>query len=196
MKKILLVGSTGRVGGKVKEYVLKENKHKLRVLVRNPDILENEKDLEIVKGDIKNFEEVKKACEGVDIIISTLSGRKTKPDYSVLSEGIKNLIMAMKENSIKRIINLGGSGILKDKDFGLRRNKPGYPQIFKNVSSENLKVESLLIESNLDWTFVCAPEMPYGELTKKFRTEVNYLPGNGSRISVEDVAFYLCQILE
>jgi len=193
-KKILVVGGSGRVGQKLVEYCLEE-KAKVRSFVRNPEKLQlQDSNLELYVGDVKNSLQVEEALEGIDIVFSTLSGRSTKPDYSILSVGMRNILEAMKKQKVTRILNVGGAGILDDEVYGLRRNSPTYPSIFLPVSEENLKVLFLLKESNLDWTMVCAPEMPKGERTGIYRTKINYLPKEGRRISVEDVADFMLDI--
>ncbi len=193
-KKILIFGASGRVGQKLVEYSLEE-KAKVRAFVRNPDKFQlKDTNVEIYVGDVKNYLQVEEALNEIDIVFSTLSGRSTKPDYSVLSIGIKNILEAMKKQSVTRILNVGGAGILDDEVYGLRRNSPTYPSIFLPVSEENLKVLSILKESNLDWTMICAPEMPKGERTGIYRTKINYLPKDGRKISVEDVADFMLDI--
>lgn len=190
-KNILIIGASGRVGQKLVEYSL-EAGARVRAFVRNPNSIPfNNSNLEIFLGDVTEAPAVEKAVESMDIVFSSLSGRSTKPDYSVLSIGIENIILGMKSQNVKRLMNVAGAGILDDEKYGLRRDRPGYPIFFRNVSSENLKVLSLLKNSDLDWTTICAPEMPDGIRTESYRVEINYLPENGNRIHVEDVADFM-----
>lgn len=185
---ILVFGATGRVGSKLVQYCQEES-HTVSVFVRSGGMVSGA--INTFQGDVKDFSEVAKACQGQDVILSALSGRSTKPDYSVLSIAVENYLQAAKIHSIKRIFIVGGAGILKDMEFGQRRNRPNYPAFFQIVSQENLKVLESLQNSTLNWTMVAAPEMPEGERTGKYRTEIDYLPENGNRISVEDVADFI-----
>jgi uncharacterized protein len=195
-KKILVLGSTGRVGQKLVEYSLSSGAM-VKAFLRDPMKLNlSHENLIKFTGDVLLEKEVLEAMVDIDVVFSTLSGRSTKPDYSVLSIGIQNILTAMQSSSVKRILNVGGAGILKDPQYGLRRDKPGYPSFFRNVSAENLKVLDFLESSNVNWTMVCAPEMPDADLTKEYRVEVDYLPENGNRISVEDVAHFMLENIE
>ncbi len=193
MKKVLVLGGSGRVGSKLIEYAIQEN-FEVSTILRSPsENLEKFSKLQIFFSDLNHPENLSKAFENKDCIFSCLSGRKTKPDYSILSKGCDAILNF---SECKRIIFIGGAGVLEDKEFGLRRNRPNYPEIFKNVSSENLKVLEKLKKSDKDWSFLAAPEMPIGERTKKYRLEKDYLPENGNRISVEDVADAMLKIID
>jgi putative NADH-flavin reductase len=190
---IIVFGATGRVGSRLVEYCLQAN-HQVTAFVRDSSKASHfPNDCKIFVGDVKDSGAVLSACEGKDVILSALSGRSTKPDYSVLSIAMRNYILAAEKHRISRILYVAGAGVLLDPEFGLRRNRPGYPSFFRAVSEENLKVLDRLDKSNLHWTCVAAPEMPEGNRTKKYRVQIDYLPENGNRISVEDVADFLVE---
>lgn len=196
MKNIIVFGASGRVGKKLVEYALND-KYRVTAFVRNPDNLKiKHANLEIFMGDVFNVREVENAIRGNDFVISALSGRSTKPDYSVLSTGMKNIITGMEKSGVKRILSVAGAGILDDLEYGLRRNRPKYPEIFKLVSAENWKVYEALQKTNANWTMVCAPEMPEEKRTGIYRTANDYLPIDGKIISAEDVADFILKNLE
>lgn len=80
MKKILVAGSTGNLGHKIVHALLKE-KVNLRVVVRQEtkqekmEYLEHS-GIEVIKIDTWNKESLSSACEGVDCVVSVLSGLK------------------------------------------------------------------------------------------------------------------------
>ena len=196
MKNIIIFGASGRVGQKLIEYALADN-FKVTAFVRDTAKVKiNHTNLEVIKGNVFQLDEVENAVKGKDIVLSALSGRSSKPDYSVLSTGMKNIISGMEKFDIKRIICVAGAGILEDKEFGLRRNRPNYPEIFRLVSAENWKVFEYLQKTTRNWTMVCAPEMPEEKRTGIYRVENNFLPEGGRRISVEDVADFILKNLE
>jgi uncharacterized protein len=193
MKNILVIGGSGRVGSQLIEYLIEENFSVRTILRTKNEILEKYSNLEIIYDDVSKPKKADSWFLGIDAVYSCLSGRKTKPDYSILTKGVS---LILNHSICNRLILIGGAGILHDEEFGFRRNRPGYPEIFKLVSSENLKVWKELENSNKEWSFLCAPEMPSGERTKKYRLKKNFLPENGNRISVEDVADAMLKILE
>lgn len=196
MKNIIIFGASGRVGQRLIEYALADN-FKVTAFVRDTAKVNiNHTNLEVIKGNVFQLDEVENAVKGKDIVLSALSGRSSKPDYSVLSTGMKNIISGMEKFDIKRIICVAGAGILEDKEFGLRRNRPNYPEIFRLVSAENWKVFEYLQKTARNWTMVCAPEMPEEKRTGIYRVENGFLPEGGRRISVEDVADFILKHLE
>jgi putative NADH-flavin reductase len=193
---IVIFGASGRVGSSLVEYSLEKNLS-ITACSRNLEGLEKWKDrVSLQSVDVKDLDSVAKLIRNDSIVYSCLSGRSSKPDYSVLSIGIQNMIQAMEKVGSKRIILVAGAGILLDKEFGLRRDRPNYPEIFRKVSAENLIVLEKLQSSHLDWSMLCCPEMPLGERTEKYRMEIDYLPEKGNRISVQDVADAMLKITE
>ncbi|MCB1141017.1 MAG: NAD(P)H-binding protein [Leptospiraceae bacterium] len=196
MKTILIVGSSGRVGRSLLGFKSSFEYKLIGFQRTNLDESGDSEGVEFVFGDVLDFTKLEDAIKKADIVFSVLSGRKTKPDYSILSIGMKNILDAMKKNGKRRLINLGGAGVLDDPDYGKYRNRPSYPEFFKNVSAENLKVLSLLEASGLDWTMICAPEMPEGAAQGNYRLEIDFMPTGGRRISVGDVALCMYEIIE
>ncbi|MBK6607701.1 MAG: SDR family oxidoreductase [Leptospiraceae bacterium] len=193
MNKLIIFGASGRVGTRLIEYALSD-KYKVTAFVRDRSKIKlTDSNLEIISGDVFNPEQVENAIAGKDFVFSALSGRSSKPDYSVLSVGMNNIVSGMEKAGIKRILIVAGAGILDDSEYGLRRNRPNYPEIFKFVSAENWKVYEALQKTKLNWTLVCAPEMPEDKRTGNYRTAIDYLPVDGRRIAVEDVADFFLQ---
>jgi uncharacterized protein len=196
MKKIIVFGASGRVGQRLVEYAIADN-YQVSAFVRSENKMSmSHPNLKIISGDVFNKIEVEKAIEGNNLVLSALSGRSTKPDYSVLSVGMQNIIAGMEKFKLKRILSIAGAGILDDQEYGLRRNRPNYPEIFKLVSAENWKVYESLQKNDLNWTLVCAPEMPEGKRTGIYRYLPDFLPEGGSRIFVEDVADFILKNLD
>lgn len=73
---ILIVGSTGKLGSKITESLLKSN-HKIHLLIRpssisKADVIEFQQNgASIIKGDISESETLEKALKNIDIVIST-----------------------------------------------------------------------------------------------------------------------------
>ena len=99
IKTVGLLGCTGKVGGWVLEMAL-ERGHNIRVLVRNPDKLDEyssyiliEK-LHIIQGGIDDEEKLRELVKGVDVVISTLG-----------SPSKNNLIMTTAAETLVQVLN-------------------------------------------------------------------------------------------
>ncbi len=109
MKKILVVGATGHLGGLVVKHLLKEE-YSVRALVRPQtdatDLIN--KGVEIVRGDLTRRESLVNAIIGVDALITTAIGyagrQKGDTLTSVDDQGNRNLIDVAKELGLKRFV--------------------------------------------------------------------------------------------
>jgi uncharacterized protein YbjT (DUF2867 family) len=112
IKKILVTGATGYVGGRLILPLL-EVGYQVRVLVRDPERLGGRSWLdrvEVVKGDVSKPETLPQALEGMDAayyLIHSLGGK----DFAERDEqGGRNFGKAAKASNVQRIIYMSGLG--------------------------------------------------------------------------------------
>lgn len=103
MKKILIAGATGRLGGLIAQSLLRNSEAEVFAIVRDAES-EKAKELEakgvkLAVADLSNKEAILQATKGIDIIISALNGG---PD--VILEGQLNLLEAAVENGVQRFV--------------------------------------------------------------------------------------------
>lgn len=103
MKKVVLFGAAGYTGKYITR--LLKDKVSLTAFVRNPKKFDGMdiRGVNVVQGDALVYADVKKAMEGQDILLCSLEG-------DVLSMA-ENIVRALNETSIKRIIWITGMGI-------------------------------------------------------------------------------------
>ena len=106
--KIVVFGSTGSIGKMVVEQALAANHH-VTAFLRDPAKLSvAHPNLTLVKGDVMNIDDVKRAVEGHDAVVCTLgAGAKG----NVRAEGTKNIIEAMNVSHVKRLICQSSLGV-------------------------------------------------------------------------------------
>ena len=107
---VLVTGATGHIGNVLVRKLI-EKGEKVRALVMPGDnsiSLEGLK-LQIIEGDVRNSKDVMMACEGIDVvyhlaaIISIVPGHK-KLIYDVNVGGVENILKAVKEAHVRRLI--------------------------------------------------------------------------------------------
>lgn len=184
--KILLLGATGRVGSRIGVQALGDG-HRVVALVRKPAKLELAgENLTVVQGDALNAEDIGKAMQGVDAVVSALG----TDGATTLSESMPLVIRAMNERGIRRIVSVGTAGILRSRTEPdlLRYESSESRRRSTFAAEEHRRAYESLERSDLDWTIVCPTFLPDGERIGTYRVERDYLPEGGASISVADTA--------
>ncbi|UKJ06651.1 NAD(P)-dependent oxidoreductase [Solitalea lacus] len=184
--KILVFGASGRTGTQIVQQALAQNYH-VTAFARNPyGVHVQHPSLEIIMGDTLDAEKVQEALQGHDIVLSAL-GFKNLDDRL---ESYKNIVSGMKSLQIKRLIAVGNMGILQADEKNIIAQTPKFPTQYLEISDSHLKVYDLLKGSNLDYTFVCPPNILDEKKTGKYLVKSEYHPG-GNSITTGDLADFM-----
>ena len=82
----------------------------MRLLVRNPQHLQvTDPLIEVVYGDVKDYETVKTLIDGCSAVISTLGMGQPQSEPSIFTQATRNIIRAMKETRVKPIYSYNWS---------------------------------------------------------------------------------------
>ncbi|MFT3680577.1 MAG: SDR family oxidoreductase [Ferruginibacter sp.] len=190
--KIVIFGATGMVGKQlVKQSLFKE--YSVKAFGRNvfTENLPEDKNLELVQGALFDEGQLLNAIKGCDAILSALGGNADTDDKT-RSLGMKKIVGQMEKAGVKRIIAVGGLGVLNATEDKLVMEQENFPPEYIPVSEEHKKALGYLQSSSLDWTFVCPPMIVEGDPTGIFTTQADYLPKpNKFRISTGDLALFM-----
>ncbi|MFB9861857.1 SDR family oxidoreductase [Rufibacter immobilis] len=124
----LVTGGAGFIGSNLVEYLLKYNAKKVRVLDnysngfhKNLKDFQGNEALEVLEGDIRNLETCMKACEGMDVVLHQAalgSVPRSVKDPVTSNEvnvgGFVNMLMATKEQGVKRFVYAASSSTYGD----------------------------------------------------------------------------------
>lgn len=188
---ITVFGATGQVGKRIVQQALNKGFF-VTAFGRNVESLIDQDNLNekltAQKGYLFDEKDVSKAIDKADVIISVLGGASDGSDKT-RSLGMKQIINQMQKKGKKRIIALGGMGVLNAEDNTLLLYAEEYPEEYLAVGMEHLKAFEMLLESNLDWTFFCPADIHDKDETGMFITSINYAPDpNLFRINAGDLA--------
>ena len=194
---LIVFGATGLVGKQlVQQALFKE--HHVKAFGRNvytTDFLQTE-NLKLVQGALFDEGEVYKAIKGCDAVLSVIGGSADGSDKT-RTLGMKNIIHQMNKAAVKRIVALGGMGILNAGEHSLLIDEDDYPKQYVAVGREHQKAWEFLKESDLDWTFVCSPDIINEGPTGNYITNADYPPEpNKYRINAGDLAMFMLNELE
>jgi len=195
--KLIVFGATGMVGKQLVQQALFK-KNNVKAFGRNvytTDYLETE-NLELVQGALFDEGEVYNAIKDCDAVISAIGGSMDGTDKT-RTLGMKNIIKQMQKAGVKRIIAIGGMGVLNADENSLLVDKDDYPAEYKAVGLEHKKAFELLKESGLDWTFVSPPNIINEGPTGSYVTNIDYPPEeNKYKINAGDLAMMMLNELE
>ncbi|KAF1680355.1 NAD(P)-dependent oxidoreductase [Bacillus sp. SKDU12] len=187
--KIALFGASGRVGQAFLKQAAANGQFTIFALVRSHHTeLPLPKD-QVIMGNARRLEDVKKIVKDADIVISCLG---TDGD-DTLSAAIANILDIMKEQQIKRLITIGTAGILNSRyeprKYRFETNESKRKKT--RAAKEHAKVYEMLKDSSLDWTIICPTYLPDGIASGGYRAQRDVLPEGGTSITVGDTADFL-----
>ncbi|MEI7736450.1 MAG: NAD(P)H-binding protein [Ferruginibacter sp.] len=190
--KVIVFGATGMVGKQLVKQAL-FNGYSVKAFGRNvfTEFDTEEKGLELIKGALFDEKEVLDAIKGCDAVLSALGGSMDGSDKT-RTLGMKNIIAQMKKAGVKRIVAVGGFGVLNADEISLLIDQDNYPKEYLAVGMEHKQAYEYLNESGLDWTFVCCPDIINHEATGSFVTNASYPPQpNNFKIYSGDLALFM-----
>jgi len=137
----LVTGGAGFIGSHIAEYLLKKGARKVRVLDNmvngfqtNLDLLQAYQNFEFIKGDIRDIDTCRKACEGIDYVSHQAAlgsvPRSIKEPYNTNDTnvgGFVNMLTAAVENNIRQFVYASSSSVYGDE--------PTLPKIEERVGN-------------------------------------------------------------
>jgi putative NADH-flavin reductase len=193
--KILVFGATGGTGTQVVQQALDKG-FEVTAFVRNPEKLKiSNASLKVVQGDVLQQTSIDKIIGGHDAVICCLGAPAAKAGQ-LRSDGTKNIINAMQQNGVQRLIcqtslGFGDSEIvLNYTPFVFR--KIIAPYLLKKTFADHLLQETFVKQSNLNWTIVRPGTMTNGKFTCNYKHGFSYADSSLKiKISRADVADFL-----
>ncbi|MFC6163779.1 NAD(P)H-binding protein [Lactiplantibacillus dongliensis] len=144
MKKVLIIGATGSVGGTVRDYLLANSDDQLTLYARHANRLVADAAREtVMKGDVNRVAELASAMQGQDVVFAALSGN--------LKAMAESIIKAMHQAQVKRLIFITSMGIYNEipESLGAGGNVNSNPML------RGYRAAADVIEaSDLDYTIV------------------------------------------
>src|SRR5215213_6160842 len=98
MKNVIILGASGNIAQKVIDILVQKDDVNLTLFLRNKSRLRNRdvSKCRIIEGDVLNFNQLKNAIEGQDIVYANLAGS--------LEAMAKNIVRAMDETGVKKLV--------------------------------------------------------------------------------------------
>jgi len=175
MKKVIILGAAGNIADRVIDILKEKDNIHLTLFLRNKNRLKNRNisNAEIIEGDVLNFQQLKEAINGQDLVYVNLAG-----DLEAMA---KNIVKAMQETGVKRIIAISSIGI--------------YETPLKPVLQPYRKLADVIEASGLDYT-ILRPAWFTNEAEVDYELTPKGTPEKGSVISKESLATFITKVIE
>lgn len=188
MTKIAILGAAGQIAQLVEPMLLKKTDVDMVLYLRHPNKLHqvDESREEIIKGDASNFNELKAALAGVDLVYANLAGAN-------IEDQAKTVVKAMDAKGIKRLIWVSSLGIYDEV--------PGkFGEWNKNILGSYLSTyraaADKITESDLDYTIIRPAWLTNKDEVNYEKTVGAQTPFKGTEVSRLSVADYIVNIIE
>lgn len=194
---LLVVGATGGTGKQAVEQALQRG-HFVTAFVRDPSKLaiQNPK-LTVITGDVLKPDTLLPAVRRQDAIICSLGGGLGKDDHTV-SEGTKNLIEAMHQASVRRLLVVSSLGVGDSYKDASLPSKLFIKTFLSGPIADKEVQEQAVRESGLDWTIVRPTRLTNDPATGKYTVDENmkFSAFAAPRIARADVAAFMLDQLD
>ena len=166
--RLIIFGSTGSIGRQLVSQALHQG-HTVTAFARDPEKIKDlqHKNLRLNQGEVLDFGSVQMAMKEHEAVLCALgAGRKGK----VRAEGTRNIVVAMENAGIKRMIcqtTLGAGDSTGNLNFFWKYVMFGW--FLKEAFLDHELQEKYILASNLDWTIVRPAAFTNGNATGHYK---------------------------
>lgn len=203
--KVVVFGASGK-GGRTIALHLLAAQHEVTVFVRDPAKAPAYEGIKVVVGDAMNAADVARGVAGQDAVIVCLGdsrnpvlrrlGAKPLTAPNICEAGTANVVAAMKDASVKRLICITSYGVGDTRDRPSKVFKLWFRglQLLEQLADKE-EQEKVVKASDLDWTLLQPVGLTDGAATGRW---VASTTGDRRKRTVSrvDLAHFVAQILE
>jgi putative NADH-flavin reductase len=194
---VVVFGASGRTGIPLVQQALDAGLD-VTAFVRTPSKLPIQHErLTVVQGDAMNLEDVERAIEGADAVISVLGDAKNTP-RDLMAKAADNIVTAMKRHNVKKLITLTGAGVGAPEDQPKPINhviKFLLKTISPQVLADSERHVEIIKTSGLDWIVVRGPMLTEQPKTDSYR--IGWVGVNtGARARRTNIADFMIKLAQ
>lgn len=156
MTRVLIMGASKGIGLETVRCAINA-RHIVKAFARSAySINFNSAELEKVRGDALNQDDVNAALKDVDVVVQTLGVgfKELFAPVSLFSKATELLLPAMKNNGVKRLICVTGFGAGDSSQSISAFQRLPFDAVFGHAYADKTFQEQLIKSSDLDWTIV------------------------------------------
>ncbi|MEV5705935.1 SDR family oxidoreductase [Actinoallomurus sp. NPDC052274] len=200
MSRLVIFGAAGRTGQVIVREALHAG-HVVTAAVRDPEGFRAQfaeaagERLSAVPADVRDPATVRAVLAGHDAVVSAI-GPAGRSAHGLYSDAARSLVTAMTATGVRRLLTISSAGV--------RDDDPGFPLWYRAVAHTLLKelygdmrrMETIIRDSPLDWTFVRPTRLTDTPSTGEYRVGEGVTPPHGRMIARADLARFIIRELE
>ncbi|MFC6598640.1 NAD(P)-dependent oxidoreductase [Kitasatospora paranensis] len=201
MAEIVVFGANGAIGRCIVTEALARG-HRVTAAVRDPAKYQGLSG-EVIRGDVLVAEDVARAAEGRDVLVSAVGGGDGPGHLRLIEPAARSLVAGLRllGADAPRLIAVGGAGSLETAPGVRVWDTPGLPApVLQIMHAHGDALAFYRTVSDIRWTVLSpAATIEPGERTGEYRTDTDRLVIDAegrSRISVPDFAVALVDEIE
>ena len=180
---IVVFGANGQTGRLLTKQALAEG-HIVTAVTRHPASFPlHHAHLRVMAGDVFDRASVERAVAGQGAVLSTLGVPFTRKPITLYSEGIANITQAMDRYGVRRLVCVSSSATngAHDTGGGFIFDKVLQPLIISTIGhstyADMRRMESLVRQSDLDWTIVRPSGLFETPTVTRYQTAEEHIQG-------------------
>ncbi len=198
--RIVVFGATGGIGKHIIAQGL-DRGHFITAVARNPAVITlSHPNLTIKQGDVYKSADVADAIRGQDVILSALGSKTPKQADPVTSTGIRNMLTAMRETGVHRIIAISSIGAGDPNEYAWWLRTLLIDFMFKPFAPHQLadinQMERELLQNDMNWVIVRPTTLTNGRRRGRYQVSNDSKRGIRYYISRADVADFMLNLAE
>ena len=153
--------------------------------------------LQIAAGDVLDYAAVSVAVAGCGGVLCVLGPSTFRKPNTLVSEGTKNIIKAMHEHGVRRLVCQSAIGIGDSKGHGPFIFKYlVLPLFLRHVYADKERQEEAIRRSDLDWVIVRPSRLMDWPAQEKYTVSTDGSPVGGKIARADVAAFMLRQLAD
>ncbi|MET8359076.1 SDR family oxidoreductase [Micromonospora sp. NPDC005171] len=191
---VVVLGAAGRTGRLIVAEALRSGHH-VTAAVRNPASVPAAPALRVERADVRDADSLRAVIKGHDAVVCAIGapGRKANNLYS---DGARATVSAMQASGVKRLLAITSVGVRHDDPRHAWWYRALIRPIGADLYADMARMEHIVRDSDLDWTFVRPTYLQDREPTGSYRVTHDSTPKGGWRITRADVARFIVEELD
>ena len=186
---VVVLGAAGRTGRLIVAEALRSG-HRVTAAVRSPASIPATPGLRVERADVRDTDSQRAVIQGHDVVVSAI-GPAGRTAGNLYSDGARATVAAMRACGVDRLLAITSVGVRHDDPHHAWWYRSLIRPIGADLYADMARMEQIVRDSDLDWTFVRPTYLQDREPTGAFRVTDNSTPKGGWRITRTDVARFV-----